>query len=342
MAKRVKIQVDVNDVFLDTVDPAVRTAVVKSEMWPIVLAAYATTERKAKVGAFHNAGEKIIHMMTDEGFSVCGIAKTITGEEYSFMSADNHLVGVDPTNTYHYSNRMSSANPRYMASNLRPESKHDAKASLMSDLRKAQVAPSDIFRQTLHMMIENFAGGWSGMGKPEVSVDRELITELVLAQFSEDKYEIPPAQAQRLRGVYLDHMGEVRKFNAMLDRAAAYFTTDKWLLIPNSLGGVILGAVSYHAIQVAIDTYRKTGNLPMETEFNYGVPVVPFKRYKSMNDIPADIASELNIALTMLKAHTNTQEGMPNVAEPRYWESIEAIGLQHYRIGRTPLYILSK
>jgi hypothetical protein len=192
------------------------------------------------------------------------------------------------------------------------------------------------------MMIENFAGGWQAMAKPEASVDRELITELILAQFSEDKYEIPPAQAQRLRGVYLDHMGEVRKFNDIMDRVAAYFTTDKWLLIPNSLGGVTLGAVSYHAIQVAIDNYRKTGSMPSETEFNYGVPVVPFKRYKTMNDIPDDIASELNIALTMLKAHTNTQAGMPDVSEPRYWESIEAIGLQHYRIGRTPLYILSK
>ena len=77
MAKRVKIRVDVNDVFLDTVDPAVQTAVVKSEMWPVVLATYATTERKAKVGAFHNGAEKIIHMITDEGFSVCSIAKTI-------------------------------------------------------------------------------------------------------------------------------------------------------------------------------------------------------------------------------------------------------------------------
>ena len=342
MAKRVKVQVDVNDVFLDTVDPAERTAVIKSEMWPVVLATYATTERKAKVGAFHNGGEKIIHMMTDGGFSVCAIVKNGVGDEYRFTSADNYLVGTNPTNTYHYSNRMESVNPRYLANNLRPESKHDAKASLMSDLRKAQVAPSDIFRQVLHMMIENFAGSWSGTNKPEATVDKELITELVLAQFSEDKYEIAPAQAQRLRGVYLDYMGEVKKFNAMLDRVAAYFTTDKWLLIPNSLGGVTLGAISYHAIQVAIDNYRKTGSMPSETEFNYGVPVVPFKRYKTMNDIPDDISSELNIALTMLKAHTNTQEGMPDVSEPRYWESIEAIGIQHYRIGRTPLYILSK
>ena len=342
MAKRVKIQVDVNDVFTDTVDSAVRTAVVKSEMWPIVLATYATTERKAKVGAFHNGAEKIIHMMTDGGFSVCAIVKNGVGDEYKFMSADNHLVGIDPTNTYYYSNRMVSVNPRYLANNLRPESKHDAKASLMSDLRRAQTAPSDIFRSVLSLMLEDFAGSWSGTNKPEATVDTKLITELILAQFSEDKYEIPPAQAQRLRGVYLDHMGEVRKFNDIMDRVAAYFTTDKWLLIPNSLGGVTLGAVSHHAIQVAIENYRKTGSMPSETEFNYGVPVVPFKRYKTMNDIPDDISSELNIALTMLKAHTNTQEGMPNVAEPRYWESIEAIGMQHYRIGRTPLYILSK
>ena len=126
MAKRVKVQVDVNDVFLDTVDPAVRTAVVKSEMWPIVLATYATTERKAKVGAFHNAGEKIIHMMTDGGFSVCAIVKNGVGDEYRFMSADNFLVGMDAATTYHYSNRMESVNPRYLANNLRPESKHDA------------------------------------------------------------------------------------------------------------------------------------------------------------------------------------------------------------------------
>lgn len=342
MAKREKIQVDVNDVFLDTVDPAERTAVIKSEMWPVVLATYATTERKAKVGAFHNAGEKIIHMMTDGGFSVCAIVKNGVGDEYRFMSADNFLVGMDAATTYHYANRMESVNPRYLASNLRPESKHDAKASLMSDLRKAQVAPSSIFRSVLSLMLEDFAGSWSGTNKPEASVDRELITELILAQFSEDKYEIPPAQAQRLRGVYLDYMGEMKTFNNIMDRVAAYFTTDKWLLIPNSLGGVVLGAISYHAIQVAIDIYRKTGNLPSETEFNFGVPVVPFKRYKTMNDIPDDISSELNIALTMLKAHINTQSGMPDVSEPRYWESIEAIGLQHYRVGRTPLYILSK
>jgi len=342
MAKRVKVQVDVNDVFLDTVDPAVRTAVVKSEMWPVALSVYSSTERKAKVGEYHNGNEKIIHMMTDEGFGVCAIVKNGVGDEYRFMSADNFLVGMDVTNTHHYSNRMESVNPRYLCSNLRPDSKHDAKASLMHVLRQPQTAPSFLMRTLLSLMIDNLAGGWQGPNTPDASVGRELINELIMAQFSEDKYEIPPAQAQRLRGVYLDYMGEMKKFNAMLDRVAAFFTTDKWVLIPNSLGGVILGAVSYHAIQVAIDTYRKTGNMPSETEFNFGVPVVPFKRYKSMNDIPADIASELNIALTMLKAHTNTQEGMPNVTEPRYWESIEAIGLQHYRIGRTPLYILSK
>ena len=342
MAKRVKVQVDVNDVFLDTVDPAVRTAVVKSEMWPVVLATYATTERKAKVGEYHNGNEKIIHMMTDEGFGVCAIVKNGVGDEYRFMSADNFLVGMDVATTYNYSNRMESVNPRYLANNLRPESKHDAKASLMSDLRRAQTAPSFLMRNLLDLMIDHFAGGWQGASKPNASVYPELINELIMAQFSEDKYEIPPAQAQRLRGVYLDYMGEMKKFNAMLDRVAAFFTTDKWVLVPNSLGGVVLGAVSYHAVQVAIDKYRANCGLPCENEFNFGVPVVPFKRYKTMNDIPDDILSELNIALTMLKAHTNTQEGMPNVAEPRYWESIEAIGLQHYRIGRTPLYILSK
>ena len=342
MAKRVKVQVDVNDVFLDTVDPAVRTAVVKSEMWPVVLATYATTERKAKVGEYHNGNEKIIHMMTDEGFGVCAIVKNCVGDEYRFMSADNFLVGMDVATTYNYSNRMESVNPRYLANNLRPESKHDARASLMSDLRRAQTAPSFLMRNLLDLMIDHFAGGWQGASKPDASVDRELINELIMAQFSEDKYEIPPAQAQRLRGVYLDYMGEIKKFNAMLDRVAAFFTTDKWVLVPNSLGGVVLGAISYHAVQVAIDKYRANGGLPHENEFNFGVPVVPFKRYKTMNDIPADISSELNIALTMLKAHTNTQEGMPNVAEPRYWESIEAVGMQHYRMGRTPLFILSK
>lgn len=349
MAKREKIKVDPKDLFLDTVDSVTQSIVMKSEMWPIVLSVYSTTEQRAKVAAYgNNSQEKIIHMATDQGFSVCAIARSAAGfstdvdYEYRFMSADYYLTGSDTNVTHNYSTRMVSSKPKYIANNLRATSVHDAKSSLMRALTEALSAPSLMIHSTLDTMIEHFAGGWSKTSKPEVSIERDLATELVKAQFSENKYDIPPAQIQRLRGVYLDYLGEMNTFNALVDRVAAFFTTDKWILVPDALGGVILGAVSNHAIQVAMDNYRKTGSLREDTEFNFGVPVVPFKKYKSMDDIPADISSELNIALTMLKAHTNTQQGLPRVDENKFWESIEAVGVHHYRVGRTTFYILSK
>lgn len=349
MAKQERIKVDPKDLFLDTVDPVTRSAVMKSDMWPIVLSVYSTTEQRAKVAAYGSTlQEKIIHMATDQGFSVCAIARTAAGftedvtYEYRFMSADYYLTGSDTNVTHNYTTRMTSSKPKYIANNLRATSVHDAKVKLMHDLTHALSAPSRMIHSTLDMMIEHFAGGWSKSSMPEVRIEPDLATELVKAQFSEDKYSIPPAQAQRLRGVYLDYLGEMNRFNAFVDRVAAFFTTDKWILVPDALGGVILGAVSNHAIQVALENYKKHGELVANDSFSYAVPVVPFKKYKNMDDIPADISSELNIALTMLKAHTNTQQGLPRVVENKLWESIEAVGVHHYRIGRTTFYILSK
>lgn len=349
MAKREKIQVDVNNVFLNTVDPATRATVTRSDMWPIVLSVYSTTEQRVKVAAYADTvQEKIIHMTTDEGFSVCAIARSPSGfgtdvtHEYKYLSADNYLTGSGITSTSNYSTRMLSSKPKYIANNLRPTSTHDAKVSLLKDLKDALTAPHSMVYSTIDTMLEQFAGGWSKKCKPEVDVERDLATELIMAQFSEDKYEIPPAQAQRLRGIYLDYLGEVKNFNALVDRAAGFFTTDKWILIPDALGGTILGAVSNHAIQVALDIYKKQGDLPIGDSLNYAVPVVPFKRYKNMDDIPADISSELNVALTMLRTHTNTQQGLPRVDENKFWESIEAVGINNYRIGRTTFYILPK
>ena len=126
MAKREKIKVDPKDLFLDTVDPVTQSIVMKSEMWPIVLSVYSTTEQRAKVAAYgNNSQEKIIHMATDQGFSVCAIARSAAGfgtdvnYEYRFMSADYYLTGSDTNVTHNYSTRMVSSKPKYIANNLR-------------------------------------------------------------------------------------------------------------------------------------------------------------------------------------------------------------------------------
>jgi len=85
------------------------------------------------------------------------------------------------------------------------------------------------------------------------------------------------------------------------------FGNDKWVLLSDmNHGAVIVGAVSRQPLADAVNIFMKTGELPVIHKFKYIDAVVPFKRYKSFNDIDEDIRRDIEMQLTMLKLHTKS------------------------------------
>lgn len=343
MAKKVRVVVDSNDIFYEGLhDAATKQKVMKSALWPVAIALYSHCEKDIRIGPVHysNDDQYVFHFMTPSGFSVAAL--TFNLGSIRVMTADRPLTANDSAWTNAYSTRLDTNNVRYAVSKLGPSSFHDVKSCMSQSLNNARNVMNEIMRESLTNIFRVVSEGVSD--KPTISINRSLSTTLVrIVMGNEDRSLIPQGDLKEIETLYNDYLKKVERFRATVSRAKNMFTSDKWVIFPNSLGGVVVGAITKQPMLAACDLYERDGNFPGETSFSYLDRVVPFKWYKNYNSIPEEIRQELDLSLLMLKTHTNSPNQFPDTQSMfEAWESIEAFTMQDYYTGNTRMFVMSK
>jgi hypothetical protein len=348
MAKKVRTQIDINDIFMANAhDDASKAVFVRSELWPIAVSIYALTDRVAKIGPVATDGN-FVAMTTDEGFTICGLQRWHDGsgkDRYALLRSDGYATPGGLHNRQMYTSQIESYNPRYIINKLKASSVGNVRDAILECATNAKTAVHTLMDTTLHetkRLLDANKRPTIGHGLPHDDIGL-FATNLADVYFGSGE-SVTLEDRQELRDRYDAYIKKLEVFNGNLNRVLDMFSTDKWVVMPNTLGGMIIGAVTRHPLQVALETYKKYNRLPNNhnNTFNYADISVPFRWYKNMDCVPANIRSDVEIAMMMLKTHTNTPD-LPDIHHnDKVWESVESIAISNYKFGHAPIYILPK
>lgn len=350
MAKKAKEQVDISDIFYDGAhDDAAKARMMKSSVWPVLVALYSFSEKQLQIGPVHYSNDSIgnlYHLLTRSGVPAAAVRHC--GDTIDVMNADRMIHGSDIDNFYPYTPRISSDNPRYIVSKLNPSSNHEAKVCLNNAIKASRNAFSYVLRAALDGAVDVLAG--RSVSKPSIrGLENEGMTALYdLAMGAVSKSDIDPVILAEITKVYDAHNVAMTQFVKDVDRAMDMLHSDKWVVANGVLGGLVVGAITSKNLINAYNTYKRNGTLPDYESHNYDEAVVPFKWYKSVEDMPEALRSELEASAVMLKAHTNSAGLIPELKHSSHsnntcvWESVEAFGYNSWNTNGTDIVVFNK
>lgn len=346
MAKKIKEQVDLSDMFYEGVhDDASKAKVMRSPLWPLAVAVYAYF-KPLRLGPVCHSGTdgELFHFLTESGLPVVCLSLAVNGD-IRVMTADRGVHGWAVDKTLPYTSVLKSNNIRYVIAKLKPNAHHDAKDCLHRAIERARVAMSEFMSKALDDVVDNLAN--SRMSKPQVQMPSHLpalLMRIVIEGKSKDS--IAPSQLRELTTAYSDYMAMNDRFEAAVNRGADMFNGDKWVAMNRVLGGVIVGAVSSKPLLAAYDIYKEKGGFPSSSSHNYIESVVPFKWYKNIESMPQDIRSEFELSAVMLRAHTNSTGILPDIRESNggmvVWEPVEAFGFSSWATNSADFIVFNK
>ena len=346
MAKKIKEQVDLSDMFYDGVhDDASKAKVMRSPLWPLAVAVYAYFKPLRLGPVCHSGTEgELFHFLTESGLPVVCLNRGTDGD-IRVMTADRGVHGWAVDKTLPYTSVLKSNNIRYVIAKLKPNAHHDVKGCLHRAIERASVAMPELMSKLLDDVVDNLAN--DRMSKPKVEMPSHLpavLMRIVIEGKSKDS--IAPSQLRELTTAYSDYMAMNDRFEAAVNRGADMFNGDKWVAMNRVLGGVIVGAVSSKPLLAAYDIYKEKGGFPSSSSHNYIESVVPFKWYKNIESMPQDIRSEFELSAVMLRAHTNSTGILPDIRESNggmvVWEPVEAFGFSSWATNSADFIVFNK
>lgn len=346
MTKKVRQQIDVSNIFIEAnINAASKVEIQRLDAWPILVAIHVLSEGKAKISQLnyptvHNYDHYEVHMMTDTGQSIASVTRGVD-KVFTVYSADSPYGPGQHLNGFEFTRRIESKNVRYIVKKLGESSNHDVYICIHHALNRAATGLGEMVRGLLGDSFYAMTGKYLHRSIPSLS-DSNGNYALLLRHFMGEvkREELSLETVRKLDSDYKRWLDESNALRTALERFNTVFSHDKWLVMPQVNGGVIVGALSFHPLQSAVrEAANDNGLLPSANNFNYVQEVVPFKWYKSFDSIPEGILAELNLSALMLKAHTGSEELFPRVERDKVYEDIEVVT---YRTNNIGVYMLNK
>lgn len=314
---------NIDSLFMEgQVDAATRMEIVRSPFFNVIVAAYNLVNGNLRVGVVERDSGRIskVTLITPVGLPVAVIG---VGSALNSLDLCNSLSGGAFS-------VLETSNFRYMRNKI-AKSGSDVADRIISRVNDN----NNFFNQTVYGMIDRLidkAMGESTSRAPSfsnpMSMDRDLLTFMAKHMKGEvTLVEMPSNLRSMFDSMYKEFSDKRDRFREALKTASDFVQGDKWVLVNKVNGGVILGAIGQQPMLAAVEHYTNAGFLPTTDNFNYCDITLPFKWYKSLQDIPADIYRELEYSLVMLKTHRGSSELIPTGTYHSFWE--EMSGYSH-------------
>lgn len=316
---------DINTLFMEgQVDTSTRTEIVRSPFFNVIVGAYNVSNGVLRVGGFSRTnfpavgnGHAIgsVTLVTPMGLPA---AKIVVGVNSNIHSFD---IFHTPTSPSAYS-LMTTGNFRYMRNKIVNQN-GDIYTRLMQRITDNNVFFSQTIRNMIDRLIDKSMGSSitraPNFSSP-LSMDSELLTFMAKHVAGEATLlEMPGHLRTLFDGLYKEYTDNRTKFRQAISTATEFVQGNKWVLVTNVNDGYILGGISPQPMIAAVEMYLSGGRLPNVDSFNYCDTNVPFKWYKSLQDVPADIYRELEYSLVMLKTHRNSSDLIPRNTSREFW-----------------------
>lgn len=308
MGKRVKF--NVQDIFLDGQnDPADRTFFVSSPLFSAFASLYNRSEGKVRVGklsvtsAADGRYVSVVPVVNDLGMLIGNI---FNQGRMAYNAVGFEVIG-DPFEPDFTTARIRTGNPKYLQQRLSTTSKHEVAESFDRAVGNVKNAINSLVWRMMYRSVENKSDtNGAPVFDKRNSADDNMITFLA-AYFAGDvsREEMPSNYRTEFEDMYRRYLAAKDRFKTALKDTYDMVSTEKWVYVNKTNGGLLLGAIRPEPMCAALDQLTKHGNLPGCHEFNYVQQTVPFKWYPSYEHIPEDLRKQLDFSMVMLKAHNN-------------------------------------
>jgi hypothetical protein len=324
MANTQKVKINIEDLFLPNMHTKESmAATTRHPVWPIAVACYGVGEGKAVIGQVTANTIRIVNRL---GFYVAELQENKGNEnsEYYVKMASG------ATNAQFSTYSIVSKNIRYIVNKLGKNSVHPVKSAIMGRIHDAETFINDKLGSMLNDGL-NQISDVKPRGTPMINFPDSVATALMLLCKGVLK---PEDMTSNFLSVidekYKQYVSQAGNFKKVITDAREFFNEDKWFLINGISGGAVLGAIGKQPILAMLDKIEQENSLSINRpdRYSYLDTLLPFRWYKSLDDIPEEIKPQVNMQLMMLKTHTNNSTLLPEHTEMqghKFWPGVGAV-----------------
>lgn len=323
MAKTQKVKINIEDLFL----PGIHTkesmaATTRHPLWPVAVACYGVGEGRAVIGEVATDSIRIVNRL---GFYIAELQE-VKGNENSEYYVK---LAAGPSNAQFSTYPIVSKSIRYIVNKLSKNSAHPVKSGILRCTKEAETFINDrlanMVCDSLHQISDNKL-----TGTPMVNFPDSVATALMLLCKGVLKpQDMPQNFLSVVDDKYKHYMKESDNFKKVIADVREFFNEDKWFLINGVSGGVVLGAIGKQPMLTVFDRMEREQSTSPENpnRYSYLDTLLPFRWYKSLDDLPEEIKPQVNMQLMMLKTHTNSSGLVPEFSGMqghKFWPAIGA------------------
>jgi hypothetical protein len=311
-----------------TIDSVVQ-AIKASPLFPSIVTIYNQAPDVVRIGAVtqdQSTGRlRSVRLVSPIGLGICmlsvsgeigdgGTVSISTGWSTLSTTMDRHL--------------LSTSNPRYLQSKVKPKSGrsgHIASENLERAITDSRTAVSEKVRWIIDSMIDINVGRRIGSSPNFLFKDLNDRTATFVARIIAGEVtlaEMPSHMRQSFDDEYKKYVDRRDKFNESVMKGKDFLEGEKWMYFPDVNEGVVLGAIRSEPMVASLDKYITDGHLPLLSQHKYVEETVPFKWYKSFDHIPDELRSGLEYSLAMLKVHRGSDEMLPSQDGMFFWHEM--------------------
>ncbi len=323
----------VNSFFYEDLSTAEhRAALMRNDLWHIVVAAMNVAPKEMKVGAIkfyeRQSGSIQVELLNNVGFLV-GHAEVAPSHRGRKTVLKYKLSLINDPFSIRSSGGLSSTRAKYVAGKIRSKTDPTLRDSIIRAVRYAKFAPHAIVNRAAHNVLARLNGGRAPRTPLAASLGESLVTQLV-RMFVDDmsRSEMTTADAAEIYKEFDKYKKARVKVGETLSAVREFFSRDKWVVVSSlneddwtggsmNKGRVIVGAIRCQPLLAAFDYFAKNFALPscnMGTDsFAFCQEVVPFTPYASFEQVPEDIRKSIEVELMMRKVARGTDSIYPKV-----------------------------
>jgi hypothetical protein len=291
-------------------DDATRKEIQASRFWPIIVAAINQVkdpDDSLVVGPIERftltKSLKSVDLVTRAGLRVCAVYRDDEDPDgciaFGGINEPHRLGG--PWSCMHVA--VASKNVKYIVRKIKYQDS-DPYYAIHNRWRDTK----QFLSYQLNCMMERAVRS-NGVMPENINIPGYAATALVKAYMGEiNKIDIPQHIVTQIETQYREYVNKKEKAKDCVSNLRQMLNNDKWVMLSDMDGAVIVGAISKRNLQAALDSYELSGEIPDHNKFTYIDAIVPFKRYPSFDAIEDDIRRDIEMQLTMLKIHTNSDK----------------------------------
>lgn len=307
----------------------------RSPFWAAYAQIHNITEGEWVIGHAQYAGDHpYVVFSTKQGVPVAYIAQTMhpkSRRKYWQFEFNNNPFSAEPNYREYVTKAvLRSGTMSYIVSNLK-KCAPAIKEKMLAARDTLDAAIKGLINSTMH---EGYGALYQRPSVEQFDSDTRLqLLKLAMGEIDRASMDINAYRVCEFR--HKEYMREVEKRNVTVEEAKLFAVNDKWLIIKNVLGGLIIGRIPKDTIlrEVTIfcGYFSITTNEPMNMQ-NVGW-------YKSLDDLPTELKADLMPSLMMLKVHTGSDDLLPTRDHAiAVWKEAGSM-LKHYWAD-CPMYLI--